>query len=208
MDLILIRHGESTGNVARSRAVHAGAEIMDIPEADPDVPLTALGTDQAHRLGLRLAKLPKPDLVLSSPYLRALDTARIASGREDVRIDERLRDRDMGRLYRLTPIGVKARFPEELELMAETGKFYYRPPGGESWADMALRLRTLVAELPADARVLISSHDAVIVLLRYIVEGLSVPEILEIEKTPVGNCSMSRWIDGRAELYNDIAHLI
>ena len=63
------------------------------------------------------------------------------------RLDERLRDRELGILDRLTSAGVEARFLEEGERRRWLGKFYYRPPGGESWADVVLRLRSLLADL-------------------------------------------------------------
>ena len=40
------------------------------------------------------------------------------------------------------------RFPFEAQRRQWLGKFYHRPPGGESWADVALRLRFFLAELP------------------------------------------------------------
>jgi broad specificity phosphatase PhoE len=200
--LIIVRHGESTGNLARAAAVEAGLEEMDIPQSDADVPLSENGRAQAAALGHWLAALPpeeRPTLVLSSPYVRARDTARLslrAIGSPPVRLDERLRDRELGRLYGLTPRGVEARFPEEAASRRRTGKFYYRPPGGESWADVALRLRVLLADLDRDRpgeRVLVFAHDVVIVLIRYLLENLSEADILEIEKTPVANCSVTWW---------------
>jgi broad specificity phosphatase PhoE len=216
--LIMVRHGESTGNVARTAAADAGLEEMDIPQRDVDVPLSENGRAQAVALGHWLAALPpeeRPTLVLSSPYLRALETARISLagiGSPKVRLDERLRDRELGSLYGLTPEGVAARFPQEAANQRRTGKFYYRPPGGESWADVALRLRVLLADLDRDhpgERVLVFAHDVVIVLARYILENLSEADILEIEKTTVANCSVTWWINrgGTAHpvCYNDLA---
>jgi broad specificity phosphatase PhoE len=63
------------------------------------------------------------------------------------------------------------------------GKFYYRAPGGESWADMALRLRSVLADLDRDEdgqRVLVVTHDAVVMLLRYICEELDEQSLLEL----------------------------
>jgi broad specificity phosphatase PhoE len=112
----------------------------------------------------------------------------------------------MGVLNRLTFQGVNARFPEEVERMKDVGKFYYRPPGGESWADMALRLRFLLSELP-DARILITTHDAVIMLFRYIIDGLSEAELMELEQEPVANCSVTQWVRGELVAFNDTSHL-
>ncbi|TYK42734.1 histidine phosphatase family protein [Actinomadura decatromicini] len=227
--LILTRHGESTGNVAYEAVLGTDAEEAGIPERDADVPLSDTGRAQAAALGRRLAALPpdeRPTLVVASPYLRTLDTAKIALaaayGEEaddpdvpPLRVDERLRDREQGVLQGLTALGVRRRFPAEAAQLDRLGKFYYRPPGGESWADLALRLRSFYRDLEADApggRVLVVTHDAIVVVTRYLVESLSEKEILEIEKEPVANASLTRWRrDGsglRAVCYNDCAHLI
>lgn len=64
-----------------------------------------------------------------------------------VHTDERLRDRELGILGRLTRLGAEKRFPKEAERRFWVGKLYYRPPGGESWAEVALRLRSVLEEL-------------------------------------------------------------
>ncbi|WP_197013136.1 histidine phosphatase family protein [Actinomadura viridis] len=219
--LTLIRHGESTGNLAHQAVQGTDAEETGITVRDPDIPLTDTGRAQAAALGRWLAALPedeRPTRVVSSPYVRALDTVRIALAQAPyevgIEVDERLRDREQGVLEGLTPLGVRRRHPEEAERLNRLGKFYYRPPGGESWADLALRLRSLYRDLERDApgeRVLVAAHDAIIVMTRYVLEGLSEREILEIERTPIANCSVSRWnwLEGRlsAVSYNDCTHL-
>ncbi|MFI0483342.1 histidine phosphatase family protein [Actinomadura sp. 9N215] len=227
--LTLTRHGESTGNLAYQAVLGTDAEEAGIQERDADVPLSDAGRAQAATLGRWLAALPpdeRPTMVVASPYLRTLDTARIAlaqtpyaaphdpDGLRPV-VDERIRDREQGALQGLTELGVRRRFPDEADRLRRLGKFYYRPPGGESWADLALRLRSFYRDLEADAaggRVLVVTHDAIVVMTRYLVEGLSEREILEIEKTPIANASVTRWRqDGsglRAVTYNDRAHLV
>ncbi|MCP2339491.1 histidine phosphatase family protein [Actinomadura rupiterrae] len=219
--LNLTRHGESTANVAWRTAHERGAEESGITERDADVPLSELGRAQAEGLGRWLAARPtdeRPTLVYSSPFRRALDTARIALAQTPfdlpVQIDERLRDRDQGILEGLTGAGIKRRHPEEFERKLKLGKFYYRPPAGESWADLALRLRSFYRDLTVDAagkRVLVVAHDAIVVTTRYLVEGLTEQEVLEIEKDPIANASMTRWRRGGDRLtpvvYNDVAHL-
>lgn len=226
--LNLTRHGESTGNVAYQAVRGTDAEEAGIPERDADVPLSGTGRAEAASLGDWLAALPadeRPTAVVASPYLRALDTAKIALARTSyaapqrpggprLRVDERLRDREQGALQGLTALGVERRFPAEAARLRRDGKFYYRPPGGESWADLALRLRSFYRDLEADApggRALVVAHDAIVVMTRYLVEDLSEREVLEIEKEPIANASLSRWRrDGsglRAVCYNDCAHL-
>jgi broad specificity phosphatase PhoE len=227
--LNLVRHGESTGNLAYQAVHGTDAEESGITERDADIALTATGRAQAGALGRWLAGLPedeRPTRVLASPYVRTVDTARIALAQTpldlEIRVDERLRDREQGILEGLTPIGVRRRHPEEADRMARLGKFYYRPPGGESWADLALRLRSFYGDLELEAvrrrergagaeRVLVATHDAIVVMTRYLVEDLSEREVMEIEKTPIANCSVSRWRHEGERLnavsYNDRAHL-
>src|SRR3954453_19800366 len=78
--LRLVRHGQSQGNVARDAADEAGAHEIDIDLRDVDVPLSTLGTEQAKAAGRWFAALPRderPELILSSPYVRAKQTAEI-----------------------------------------------------------------------------------------------------------------------------------
>jgi broad specificity phosphatase PhoE len=216
----IVRHGQSTGNVAATAAEAAGLEVIDIAERDADVPLSATGREQAAAVGRWLAELPddrRPELVVASTYLRTRQTAELATAGVGVPVvaDERLRDRELGALDLLTTRGVLARFPAEAERRQRLGKFYYRPPGGESWADVTLRLRGLLRELRHDhpgGRVLLVGHEVVVLLLRYLVEGLSEAELMTVARsTAVANCSVSSWRrhdDGLvAELFNSVRHL-
>jgi broad specificity phosphatase PhoE len=217
----MARHGESTANVASHEAAVSGLDAVDMPLRDADVPLSPLGREQAAALGRRLAALPpgeRPTAVVCSPYVRARDTARLAlehlADPPPIVLDERLRDRELGVLFMLTQRGIQARYPEEAERKRRIGKFYYRPPAGESWADVALRLRSALADLDrehAGGRVLVVAHDAVVVLTRYIIERLSEEELLDIERTVVTNASLTVWAQEDAGLrlvtFNDTSHL-
>ena len=221
--LTLLRHGESVGNLARQHAYATSAEIIDVEGRDADVPLSQLGERQAEAVGRWLGAQPtreRPESVWSSPYVRAATTARTAvrvGGLElGIRLDERLRDRDLGVLDGLTGRGIAARFPAEAERKARLGKMYHRPPGGESWADVALRLRSLLSDLDhtePGRRVLLVAHDAVILLVRFVCEGLTETGLMEIQRETVPNASVTRLVrpggQGRWSLAgsNDTAHL-
>jgi broad specificity phosphatase PhoE len=216
----MARHGESIGNIAWRAAESDRLDEIEIGMRDPDVPLSEAGRKQALALGRRLAALPageRPTAVISSPYVRAAETARIVVAEIDgppIRYDERLRDRETGVFYALTGRGIAARFPDEAARKRLTGKFYYRPPGGESWADVVLRLRGALSDIERDhpdGRVLIVAHDAVVILTRYVIEELTEEQVLEIERTLVPNASLTTWTrqDGELRLItsNNTDHL-
>jgi broad specificity phosphatase PhoE len=205
--LWLVRHGQSQGNVARDAADEAGHHEIDIDIRDVDVPLSALGEQQAAAAGRWFAALPEgegPEIVLSSPYVRARQTAKIMSDEIEragapVRMvdDERLREREFGIFDRLTTAGIRHRFPDEAAHRRRLGKFYHRPPGGESWADVILRLRSMLNTINlhyCDRRVLVVCHQVVVLCFRYVLEALDEQTILDIDKqAEVLNCGIAAY---------------
>lgn len=202
-ELFLIRHAESAGNVARERALASGAALIDIPTRDCDVPLSELGERQAAALGRWCARNIDPvDAVVSSPYMRAQETTAIAlraAAWSDVPValDERLREKEFGMLDRLTHTGIEAQFPEQVTLRGTLGKFYYRPPGGESWTDVILRLRSFIDTLVRERsgrRVAIVSHQVIVLCFRYVLERLTEEQLLAIDRAgDVANCSVTTY---------------
>ena len=223
-ELLLVRHGESEGNVAAAEAHATSSHRIDVPARDADVELSDLGRRQAAAVGggLRsMSEAERPQALSVSPYVRARETARLAcegAGLElPTRVDERLRDRELGVLDRLTFEGVEALYPEEAERRRWQGKFYHRPAGGESWVDVAHRLRTWLADLDRQGtheRVMVVSHDVVIALMRYVCEDLDESEVLDLARnTPLRNASISRLVrksNGTWSVasYDDVAHLL
>jgi 2,3-bisphosphoglycerate-dependent phosphoglycerate mutase len=205
--LYLVRHGQSEGNVARDAADDTGAHEIGIDIRDVDVPLSQLGRKQAAAAGRWFAALPRherPELILSSSYVRARQTAdlicregALAGGPAHTMVDERLREREFGIFDRLTTAGIRHRFPEEAAHRRRLGKFYHRPPGGESWADVILRLRSMLNTINlhyCDRRVLIVCHQVVVLCFRYILEELDEEQILTIDKqTEVLNCGIAEY---------------
>jgi broad specificity phosphatase PhoE len=209
--LYLVRHAESAGNVARNHANAAGVAKIDIKDRDVDVPLSARGVAQAEVLGDWFATLDeqqRPEFILTSPYKRATATAQVVRGsmiREAIHrdlsipilVDERLREKELGVLDRLTRRGVEELYPEQAQLRQRLGKFYYRPPGGESWCDVILRLRSALHTMSlhyAKRRVLIVSHQVVVLCFRYLLEGLTESDLLSIDaEGDVANCSVTHY---------------
>ncbi|MDX2357333.1 histidine phosphatase family protein [Dietzia sp. PP-33] len=209
--LLLVRHGQSVGNIAVDEARAAGAHRLDLDHRDADTPLSDAGRDQAASVGAWLRDLPaddRPTVWLTSPYRRAADTAAVAleaAGYEATLIaDERLRERDLGILDGFTGHGIRHRFPEEADRRDRIGKFYYRPPGGESWTDVLLRVRYLLTDLRgrfAGQQVCVFSHQAVIMSFRVALEQMAEHDVLRVDREdPLPNCSVTGYRLGTGSL--------
>lgn len=228
--LWIVRHGESAGNVARDLAHANKAARIDIGARDVDVPLSGRGEEQGRALGAWFAALPpdkRPEIAIASPYLRAITTAELVrqggglvAGALPLIADERLREREFGILDRLTSAGIRELYPEQAELRRAIGKFYHRPPGGESWCDVILRLRSALDTISlhyAQKRVLIVAHQVVVLCLRYLLENLDEAQLMAIDaKGDVVNCGLTEYVfdpqagqDGELRLvrYNFAAQL-
>jgi probable phosphoglycerate mutase len=228
--LWLVRHGESAGNVARDRAEAAGLPLIELAGRDMDVPLSPRGREQAAALGRWFGRLPavrRPNVIFCSPYVRATDTmdllVRVAGlegpGLRTV-VDERLREKEFGDLDRLTKAGITARFPEQALLRARLGKFYYRPPNGESWCDVLLRVRSVLDQIQLQhrgERVLVVGHQVIVLCFRYLLERMTERQILAIDAAAdVANCSTSSYhprrdgagrVEMALELWNHVGPL-
>ncbi|MEV4443032.1 histidine phosphatase family protein [Streptomyces sp. NPDC049577] len=202
--LTIVRHAESVANALYARAEQTGATGPVLDCADADVPLSEPGVRQARATGRWLAALgpgDAPDLVLCSPCLRATRTWDLMAAQvgdpdrmpPSALTDERLRDREAGVFELMPPTAVRARSPEEADRRRRVGEWHYRPPGGESPADVALRVRDLLTELGDAApgrRVLVVAHDVVVIAARHVLAGIGGPAP---ERVPVPNASVSRW---------------
>jgi len=65
MEILVIRHGESE------------ADLLEVHEGRADFPLTHLGVSQAERMASYIKRNYQPDLILSSPLIRASKAAEI-----------------------------------------------------------------------------------------------------------------------------------
>jgi len=205
--LWIIRHGESAGNIARDRAEASGASLIDLQHRDADVPLSPLGLEQSQALGAWMRALPQerqPTTFLASPYKRARETAYAVAASmgcpdEDVLVDERLREKEFGVLDRYTRAGIREKFPELAEQRRLVGKFYFRPPGGESWCDVVLRLRSMLGDLQrnhAGERVVIVGHQVIVNCFRYLLERMDEGTILTIDRNgDVPNCGITEYVE-------------
>ncbi|MEU7617261.1 histidine phosphatase family protein [Micromonospora rifamycinica] len=224
--LTIVRHGQSAANVAFADAHARGVAEHGLTGRDADVDLSPLGWHQATQLGRWLATRPvheRPEYVVCSPYLRARQTwTRVADTAVSLgvtlppaEIDDRLVDRLMGDLELLTPLMIAERFPAEAARLAADGLYAYQPPGGETFDDVAARIRAVLADLNAHhagRRVWVVAHDAVVVAVRHLLDELPFVDLDAIlATTPIANTSLTRYAhaDGRLDLveFAATAHL-
>jgi len=167
--LYFLRHGETDWN-AEGRL-----------QGRQDVPLNAIGAAQAARAGRKLKKLlaprgEKPQAISfqCSPLLRTRQTLRLVRAEmglppEGSEIDERLIEFTFGRWEGLTWPEVCARDPD-LARAREADKWNFTPPGGESYAELAVRLEPWLAAQEAPSVVV--SHGGVARALMAMIGGL------------------------------------
>jgi probable phosphoglycerate mutase len=220
-ELLVVRHGESTANAA-----FTGGQAVPLSGRDADIPLTPLGERQSEALGDLLASWPPqrcPEVTLCSPYLRARRTYELASAaalRRGVtlptaRVDDRLPDRRMGELELMPAAAIRAGRPGEMDRLDAEGIYHYRPPGGESLADVADRLTLLLADINrtyAGRRVLLVAHDAIVAVLHYLLDRPSLADFTaHLAENPAANASITRWADTDGKLrmveYNVVDHV-
>jgi probable phosphoglycerate mutase len=199
--LVLLRHGESRRNIDRQAAQAIGALEFGGSIRDVDVPLTPRGTKQAEETGRYLATKFRFQRVFVSPYLRAVQTAQLVMqpfpDPVELSCEERIREKEFGILDGLTRDGITKKYPEEARRREREGKYYYRPPGGESYPDVALRVHSFLGTLARECvkqSVLVVCHSVVVLIFRRLLERLSEQRFLEIDLDPdqdICNCSVT-----------------
>jgi 2,3-bisphosphoglycerate-dependent phosphoglycerate mutase len=199
--LVIVRHGESLRNVGKDAATAAGEMEYGGGIRDMDVPLTPLGEKQSHVTGEYLGQKFHFDRIFVSPYLRTVRTAEIMGKHfkefPKLTLEDRIREKEFGILDGLTKAGINKKYPEESRRKERDGKYYYRPPGGESYPDVALRIHSLLGTMARECRkqtVLVVCHSVVVLTFRRLLERLNENDLLAIDRDPeqdVRNCSVT-----------------
>ncbi len=161
LELWLIRHGETDSNRERKIQGHS------------DVPLNSLGLEQAKKLAKRISK-HKFDKIYSSDLQRALVTAKIVFPEQEIILDKRLREINLGdyegRHY--------DKFSDEETAVVKVwfaGPFDQRVPGGESNDDMRKRALEWLESLPKSGKVIAFAHGGIIASIIQTITGRPTP---------------------------------
>lgn len=199
--LVLVRHGE-TELTAQKRYSGRG-----------DVPLSAVGEEQAAAAGRRVAGL-RPDRVVSSPLSRCKATAAAiaaAAGGIPVSVEADLIECDFGVWEGLTFGDVREQYPAELDAwLASTS---VAPPKGESFQQVAKRVRGVMGKLQKayeGQTVVIVSHVSPIKLILRDALAAGDAFLYRLLLDPAGVSIVDVWPDGGVSVrsVNDTAHLL
>jgi broad specificity phosphatase PhoE len=186
-----MRHAESEANLRREylKKVNSPETHVGLGVRDADVPLTPAGRTQARRAGRYLNRHGPFDVLYVSPYRRTRETAeevlRELEAAPRLLVEERVREKEFGVLEGLTRHGLAALHPGEKARRDMVGKYYYRPPGGESHPDVNLRLHSFLGTLAreyAGRRVLVITHSVVVLLFRRLLERMEEQEVLALDR--------------------------
>ncbi|MCA9364556.1 MAG: phosphoglycerate mutase family protein [Candidatus Moranbacteria bacterium] len=172
--LVLIRHAESVRNATKNGSVYfPDEESRGRYRGTPDhnISLSDEGVKHAHRISPPFHSLfGIPNFIFHSGYKRVTQTidAMLSSyGHDELQEtktaqDFLLRERDPGFIYDMTHSEANHFFPFVEEHFHTKRPFFARPPGGESLADVAVRLRIfwhdVILRLCANKRVFIFAH--------------------------------------------------
>jgi broad specificity phosphatase PhoE len=193
---------ERKGNPPRSRfskALQKKAEDIAkkfaLGVSDENTLITAKGKDQARITGMEIgALIPKPEVIICSPYLRTRETLRYMSTQwpylstqmENTLYDIRVREQEHGKALLYNDKRVfNILHPDEFILREQEGGYYTRWPNGESVCDVQDRLRFLVEMLIREYSgkdVLIVTHHMTILAIRANLHGWSPEMFMQIDK--------------------------
>ncbi|MEO7194139.1 MAG: bifunctional RNase H/acid phosphatase [Pseudonocardiaceae bacterium] len=198
--LLLLRHGQTENSV---QLRYSGRT---------DLPLTELGQRQAAAAAARLASVDGVAAVISSPLLRARQTATLVADAlgMPLTVHDGLIETDFGAWEGLTFAEASARDPElHTRWLADTS---VAPPDGESMDAVHRRVRRvrdqLIAEHGAATLVVVSHVTPIKALLRMALDAG--PSVLHRLHLDVASLSVAEFYpDGPAtvSLVNDTGHL-
>ena len=152
-EIILIRHGETEWNSQQRMQGHSNSDLSSVGQA------------QIQALGQWMKNVPF-DIIYSSDSLRAKQTAEAITqfSGHDLKIDLRLREKNLGVFEGLTSEEAKERHPEVFRLFKTAGSKYVIDEG-ESTQQLQDRALEIVEEIRfkhPEERVLLVTHGGFI----------------------------------------------
>ncbi len=181
-NLFLVRHGQSEGNLVRKQFENTkdeslySSEFLDLHESQYE--LTELGVSQAKKAGEWFVKNNFTAFyrMLVSNNVRAMQTAAHLNLPNALwMMDYNLRERDGGLFNAITPSERDLRYHDE-QKFNDSQPFLFRPPQGESLADVCMRDKIVLDTLARECdgkNVVIVNHGHVMRTFKIVLERFS-----------------------------------
>ncbi|MBI2063792.1 MAG: histidine phosphatase family protein [Candidatus Yanofskybacteria bacterium] len=217
--LIFVRHAESVWNALsqgqRGTVKEMPAGLKNMP--DYKTPLTENGIAQAIKTGAELLKqFGEFETIYHSPWVRTTKTTELLLNSFPKKTQGKMRKRCFRNLFLIEQqfgdldLGIsectdlQKKYNEFYERRKIAGKFYLRPPNGESWWDVCMRTHTFLDIIfrpnRHGQRLLIVSHGVAIQTFRYHLERLGEDEVVELyQHDKCKNCGVS-WYEWNPNL--------
>lgn len=180
MKLILIRHGESKFNALNKEQPHTR-----VFSGQADILLTEKGQQQARALQ-KHPEIQQSTAIFSSDLTRAFETAQLATNRMDIKRDQRINERSLGRFNGKSEIELS-----EYRTFINTEEFKHSfttaAPEGENYTQVGQRVTAFLSDLPLSSEQTISvfSHFVATRLMLRALLGLSKEQTTQIK---INNC--------------------
>lgn len=200
IDLVLVRHGQSEGNIAEDHQNHPQYQDFFQHRHNASLQLTDLGIKQSQLAGQWIKDNISPFFhrYYTSEYLRALATAAHLDlpGARWYR-ELYLRERDHGLFDRLSDQERESQYPDDWRLK-QLDPLLWTPPRGWSIADLCLRIDRVLDTLHRECsnmKVIIVCHGEVMWAFRLRLDRLTHQEYLTIKQQrhphdKINNCQV------------------
>lgn len=186
---LIIRHGQSTANLEER---YAGWY---------DAPLTELGRKQAAITTDYILKNYHVDAVYSSDLIRAVETVKEIAARANVPLvkEKALREIDGGEWEEKQVEEIARKYPEQAYLWkTDIGKA--RPTGGESFAELQVRIDSAFRKIAAEndgKTVVVASHGGAIRTMQCLFENVPIEDMRKVPWTPNASVSEVNYENGK-----------
>ena len=186
---LIIRHGQSTANLEER---YAGWY---------DAPLTELGRKQAAITTDYILKNYHVDAVYSSDLIRAVETVKEIAARANVPLvkEKALREIDGGEWEEKQVEEIAREYPEQAYLW-KTDICKARPTGGESFAELQVRIDSAFRKIAAEndgKTVVVASHGGAIRTMQCLFENVPIEDMRKVPWTPNASVSEVNYENGK-----------
>lgn len=191
--LVIVRHGESEGDVRRAlNKEFATSSLIKHPHDEEE---TERGRVQSAAAGKWIARFILDaynisfDACYTSPLIRTRQSAESLGIGDDWQPDALLSERNRGSIHGLTPAEHASRYPESLQAMKKD-PFQWVPPGGESMVTVAGRAKQFIENIQPYQNVLVMTHRDWIWAALIALENMSYKEVALVNTDTIRNAQV------------------